>query len=623
MDDENRHTSERQGRRRQRWADTAIWVGTGVVVGMIVLAVLAPRFVGGDDPGFSWYLALATAVFMLGAALRSGTIEPPIVVDRDRGLTDAVTLATGVLLFITVFTFPNGSFYFLPERGWSTGADEAIRWVGVAALTGVGVFVGVLGRAPRGRTWKVRTLSAASGVLATILLGALTGYASLYQPTEHTIAAEGEYPEVPREVSRVGWSWIPPEDTEVQRIAAGPRGPIVFLEDGVVALEGTSGKELWTFRRPYDGTLLAFALQGGEQVRALWRPTRGMPDSDLQTVFDAATGRVLWEGPIPVRDREKEGDPRRDDHWWYTPEVEVFVGHHDEQEGHLLQVWASNTGEELWSLPPSPESGPNTRADCFQVPERVAATVVDGSIVVPRICGDEEATYAVTAMDALTGDELWHWEEHADDFDPEFPNPPRVRAGRGLVTEGEGPVIVIGDLFSTVTILDARTGEEAIASPQDPEDEQRYDSALYLESLHEDTGGSVHLHQVAQQGRGGTNRYELHRADASGEITDKVTVGHHERELFYDHRNSVALGRTSVLIPHTAREEQGEDGPLEFSVLSVPLDGDGEDAVWIEVARYEEFEHSSSAEHSLLPVPGAVISYSEATEVNTIHGLVP
>ena len=127
----------------------------------------------------------------------------------------------------------------------------------------------------------------------------------------------------------------------------------------------------------------------------------------------------------------------------------------------------------------------------------------------------------------------------------------------------------------------------------------------------------------AQQGRGGTNRYELHRADASGEITDKVTVGHHERELFYDHRNSVALGRTSVLMPHTAREEQGEDGPLEFSVLSVPLDGDGEDAVWIEVARYEEFEHSSSAEHSLLPVPGAVISYSEATEVNTIHGLVP
>lgn len=623
MDDENRHTSERQGRRRQRWADTAIWVGTGVVVGMIVLAVLAPRFVGGDDPGFSWYLALATAVFMLGAALRSGTIEPPIVVDRDRGLTDAVTLATGVLLFITVFTFPNGSFYFLPERGWSTGADEAIRWVGVAALTGVGVFVGVLGRAPRGRTWKVRILSAASGVLATILLGALTGYASLYQPTEHTIAAEGEYPEVPREVSRVGWSWTPPEDTEVQRIAAGPRGPIVFLEDGVVALEGTSGEELWTFRRPYDGTLLAFALQGGEQVRALWRPTRGMPDSDLQTVFDAATGRVLWEGPIPVRDREKE-DSHRDDRWWYTPEVEVFVGYDGTEEEHVLRVWASNTGEELWNLVPSRESDPNTGADCFHSMERGRGVIViDGSVVVSRVCGDEEVTYAVTAMDVLTGGELWHWEEHADDFDPQFQNPPGVRAGRGPVSEGEGPVIVVGGIASTVAILDPRTGEEAIAFPQDSEDEQRYDSAFYVGSLHEDTGGSVHLHQVAQQGRDGTNRYELHRVDVSGEVTDVVTVGHHERDLDYDRANSVALGRTSVLMPHTEQEEQGEDGPLKFSVLSVPLDGDGEDAVWIEVAEYEEFEHFGSVRHDLLPVPGAVISYSTAAEVDTIHGLVP
>ncbi|WP_223839437.1 hypothetical protein [Nocardiopsis deserti] len=90
--------------------------------------------------------------------------------------------------------------------------------------------------------------------LVLVLLFELGLGAALHQPTEHTVAdAVPDTPApVPSDVSEVGWEWEAPQGVSVRGVEPGPFGPLLVLEDGVVALDGSSGEVLWSYRHPYN-----------------------------------------------------------------------------------------------------------------------------------------------------------------------------------------------------------------------------------------------------------------------------------------------------------------------------------------------------------------------------------
>ncbi|MBE3000912.1 PQQ-binding-like beta-propeller repeat protein [Nocardiopsis sp. HNM0947] len=49
-------------------------------------------------------------------------------------------------------------------------------------------------------------------------------------------------------VSGVAWEWEPEYPHEFSAVRSGVAGPVLELDDGVVALDAESGEELWHYR---------------------------------------------------------------------------------------------------------------------------------------------------------------------------------------------------------------------------------------------------------------------------------------------------------------------------------------------------------------------------------------
>jgi outer membrane protein assembly factor BamB len=104
---------------------------------------------------------------------------------------------------------------------------------------------------------------------------------------------------VPASVSGVGWTWEAPEGQSVRSAVAAGAGAVVLMEDGVVALDGESGTELWHHRRKGALTASMFnASVGGDLVMVDFvSGADERPDHSLLTVLDAHTGQVRARSP--------------------------------------------------------------------------------------------------------------------------------------------------------------------------------------------------------------------------------------------------------------------------------------------------------------------------------------
>lgn len=220
---------------------------------------------------------------------------------------------------------------------------------------------------------------------------------------------------LPTEVSDVVWQWqVSDEDTGVD-VLPGPFGPLAVLEDGVVALNGTTGEEVWGYRvqEREDTDHVTVGLTPDEERVLVMRTERSGAETSVETVVvDSRTGEVAerhsHELPVEVVEeadvREAIPDARNvSDHTWVEPT----------EEGFAAREIAS--GEVAWEFEPE--------EPCSMVAAVASATFHGASVgvtgdtyLVPLLCeaevsaeahGDATAPGVLLALDAATGEERW------------------------------------------------------------------------------------------------------------------------------------------------------------------------------------------------------------------------
>ncbi|MFE1101252.1 hypothetical protein ACFW4K_12075 [Nocardiopsis alba] len=260
--------------------------------------------------------------------------------------------------------------------------------------------------------WKV-ALAVAAALSLIVGIGVFT---LLPRDHEHfTSDGEPEVGDVPREVDHIAWEWDTPDGTTIQEVAPGPAGPIALTDHGAIALDGTTGEELWgiTTTDPDIHTLSGVTPDG---ERTVIFQIRRLDEGALNkvTILDSRTGKIdhrfdhQIEGDTSERSftwKDPDPDPRAlSDHTW--PEsTETGLLAHDLSDGGVA-----------WDY--TPPDGCTIRSQAYAVnlaPYTIAST--GDLFVFPEHCGlpEEqdshetavESTGRIVALDAATGEPAW------------------------------------------------------------------------------------------------------------------------------------------------------------------------------------------------------------------------
>ncbi|SIO84085.1 PQQ-binding-like beta-propeller repeat protein [Nocardiopsis sp. JB363] len=599
--------------RRWRSEDTVVWAGAGVVLGGLSLAgVVSELDHEGDGFVPLWFGVFVSAALAVGLTLyrawRSSSEQVP---GERRGV--AVFLLSALSLpLLTLFPFDGFAAF---SDSWSPSVAAALQWASAIALVPFLVAFAVVGRRPRGRSLWKGGLSFASGVLALAIICGSVVVLSLRAPVEHTVAEPGEADRVPSEVTRVGWSRSLPEDMEWHDVLEGSRGPVLVTGDGLLALDGATGEELWSYRRADRPFTRLRSVAGGEHVHMLKTTLPGMDEWELM-VFDTATGEIVDRGVLP--DHVEEPRDLFDRNRVLSTAVADIHLDQDRGFGNRPIVVRSTLGQEdLWSLESLQDAGESCSVD-HDALDRDA--VVGETLVVSMVCApmvgsshpdlgsDPGRVHRMVAADLATGDEVWRWERHIEDAD--HTDAPRTRR----VVDRSGPEDRTMFVIGASVVIDARTGEEV--ADLDPPDEQSMGPARSVVDI--DAHGSIRMGPTSTEKYAA---YEVRWFDPSGESTHTYRIDGARRSWHLrDHEwNAVALDHGTLLTPFT-----GGPDDAGYSVLSLSAGEESVDAEWIEVLENEQGEGpDADPEHELFPMPGAVLSLATVHGTLILSGLVP
>ncbi|MEU4285868.1 PQQ-binding-like beta-propeller repeat protein [Nocardiopsis dassonvillei] len=585
------------------------WAGTGLVASALLLSVVS--LFPGDPPqdlglGPSLLVAFSAGLALLVLVLRHAASRETGPDHDRRGLIRLTALAAGAALlsYLAYRSFPLDAFARLTESRdtWAPSVPGSLQWVVLCAFA-LGFLALLLAvhsprSQPGGRAWT----GFAAGVLAVVTAGWAAVSETTHQPLEHAVAAPGAAPGMPTTVTRVGWAWEKPEDARIERVVAGPRGPVVLLGDGLVGLDGASGEELWTYRLPFGWYTSTDASLGGDLAYVSYRQDPDDIESGRMTAVDTATGEITREVPAPPEERSVTGD----DHFiGVLPTGSLYTGS-DEEPGTLIAY--GDTGEdELWTFTPTPQE-PETICDT----ER-RVLLHEDLILAAYLCRGESDVrpLVVLGLDARTGEQRWRTQIG----DPYPSGSMRIFWEGRVVSEGEHPVVGVGSDSGPVTLLDPRTGAVAGEFPEflmedDDEASQEYRAIRsgYRGRVHADTGGAVYVE------RDGNDGHLVHRVDPSGTLVRTTMVP--EPPSGDDEISDALVVGDTLLVPHQEQPVWG--GEVAASVRVIPL-GEGPDepedggtVIGID----------SAVNLRLLPVPGAVTAY-DWDEGTTVYGLVP
>ncbi|MFE1396193.1 PQQ-binding-like beta-propeller repeat protein [Nocardiopsis alba] len=212
-----------------------------------------------------------------------------------------------------------------------------------------------------------------------------------------------EIPEYPEAVSGVGWEWRAPEGTEITVLPI-PVGVAVLDGEGVTALSGTTGEELWEHHEPGgevvgrvsdDGDRLSLHVEDSEEGRV------------RMLLLDAVTGELLTEALFEP-DEESTADLRDSS----TPVRGALNSSTEDlwfvREGDTVYARDLEQGDERWSV--------SLGEECEDQGSVGDMAIVEGAVVVSSTChGGEDELYVesadfssrLIALDAESGEELW------------------------------------------------------------------------------------------------------------------------------------------------------------------------------------------------------------------------
>ncbi|MFL1431201.1 MULTISPECIES: hypothetical protein [unclassified Nocardiopsis] len=495
-------------------------------------------------------------------------------------------------------------------------APEVPWWAALSAA-GTGLLLIAAGRRRmRARPVRRSLPPAAAGLALALVAGFGVRALTLSLAVDHTVA--GTVPEtappVPVRVDRVAWSWAPPEDGVLVDVLPGTLGPVVVLDDGVVALDGITGGELWRYRlRGADAR--AAVHGGGTRVHI----AHGDPDAP------GRTGPLAWVELDTARGATVEA--------FTTPpppegvSARVLVA----GPGTLLHAWAEDgqaprisarttTGfGEAWSFTVPQEPGrvcepwqdwnaDNTlrTPDLFLVAyacvpqERLRGTSLAEIADTPG----EHLTGVVTALDPRDGRERWTREL------PGLEEFPALRGG-GPVTDPEAsPAVVVGPLMGegAPAVLDPRDGSHAVRITAEPWTDGR--SVL----VRADTSGAVVAETAA-------DRVLFHRVDPAGEIVETAALAGDEVP---EYGPGLAVGLPgAVAVPFGAVHTDAEETADVAVLWSVPFDTEPRLLLLDPPGQAPPMPLGPAADdHRAVAVPGALVTVARGPDAVRLHGLV-
>ncbi|WP_053619416.1 hypothetical protein [Nocardiopsis sp. NRRL B-16309] len=258
------------------------------------------------------------------------------------------------------------------------------------------VLTAAAARRPRLRPLAGSLLPLAAGLVLVLLFEFGLRAATLHQPTEHTVA--DAFPDtpapVPSEIGEVGWEWEAPHGVSLRSVEPGPLGPLLVLEDGVVALDGSSGEVLWSYRHPYNGRARVVVSDGGTRATVTRRPAADRSHSDHVTEIDTETGEVIREVIAPPLDEEDEDI--RIDFLGGTSEVGLYFWQ-EVDEGPRIHVHAVDSNEELWS-PTVPEPRGRTCSNIGGWRNGEDLLLYEDQVLITYVCADLDRLVGETTL---------------------------------------------------------------------------------------------------------------------------------------------------------------------------------------------------------------------------------
>ena len=272
------------------------WFGAGLVTGALLwLIVVASLYGGGAFSGSFWWVVSALA----------GVLALVLVVKRrdDTGYVLRMIPLAVVGSSVAVLTFPRDSFEATTRDAWafSPSPTEVHLWVATCAIgLGCALLLFCL-RRPDPRPLLRSLPFAGTGALTVALTGTLVGTV-LLPWVPHQVADDLADPApIPANITRVGWEWRPPMGAEVTDVFPGSHGPLILLRDGAVALDGTDGAELWSYRHPYDPVDDVWVHEENVHVRHQVGTDDSGEDLFEIVALDSTTGEVLDEDSDAVQ----------------------------------------------------------------------------------------------------------------------------------------------------------------------------------------------------------------------------------------------------------------------------------------------------------------------------------
>lgn len=296
------------------------------------------------------------------------------------------------------------------------------------------------GKKPRGyrRAWwsvgagaAVLILAVGGGVLV------LRGEEGPAEPDHRLAETVVDAHATPTSASEESWTWDVPEHTTVTDMHALPFGPAIELGEGVVALDGATGEEVWHYRRP-DATVASASTNPSGGIFALAfeeDASEEAPDGDgngesepahwEQVVLDANTGEIAAEHQIEQQP-DRQGYQRNPDIGPSTSNIgapQTGVHHLTEDArviyqldgGFHVQAKDLNDDEMVWTNDEAVDSpGESLEEGGKMYPGQllVADDVVLASNVHAVAPGSWDLVFDLTALRAESGEVLWQesWE---------------------------------------------------------------------------------------------------------------------------------------------------------------------------------------------------------------------